>query len=312
MKLQILLALTVWTILGFFNNSAFGEINASPSLGDEGQVIAHQGRALQSTSSGQFIGTNFWVYPTVNTTNVSWPAQRATALNVMMGESSPNQDFQPLQTGKLGKVSMITLLPNGGGQQLRAGLKLGRTTTFHASQIWYEVSSSDPGNVMYLKGTFSGLSVSRLGKNWTSGATFGTGDPLINEVTIAGVANGFVSNGSEADNDAIRKFVERNRPWSMKFRYGIGDSVLSSVTVEFNLERPRLDTFIGEGKKPMYYMRGSPLGKYDVRFTSNVNIPWEQWTKVQFPQKAFQPDFAFPFPFSGNGFIRVLMTEPTD
>jgi hypothetical protein len=100
----------------------------------------------------------------------------------------------------------------------------------------------------------------------------------------------------------------------MKFQYGIGDSVLSSVTVEFNLERPVLHTFLGEGKRPMYYLRGSPLGEYEVRTTFDPTLPWERWTRVQFQQKAFQPDFAFPFPIQpGNGgFIRVLMTEPTD
>ncbi len=311
MKITTLLVLMVF---GLFNISSFGA-TASPSLGDEGQVVVvHQGRTLQSASGSQFFGTNSWIYPTLNTTNVSWPAQRAKALNVMMGESSPNPDFQPLQAGKLGKISFITLLPDGGGQQLRAGLRHGRSTPFRASKIWYEISSSDPGNVMYLRGTFPGLSVSRIGKNWTSGANLSSGDPLINEVTIAGVANGFVSNGSEADNKAIRDFIEQNRPWSMTFRYGIDNSVLSSVTVEFNLERPRLDTFIGEGKKPMYSLRGSPLGEYEVRTTFDPTLPWERWTRVQFQQKAFQPDFAFPFPIQpGNGgFIRVLMTEPTD
>lgn len=301
--------LLVLMVFGLFNINSFGA-TASPSLGDESRLMVNRGRALQSTSSGgQFIGTNFWVYPTVNTTNVSWPAQRSTALNVMMGESSPNQDFQPLQAGKLGKASFITLLPNGEGQQLRAGLRFGRSTPFKASQIWYEISSSDPGGVMSLKGTFTGLSVSRIGKNWTAGTTASSGDPLINEITIAGVANGFVSNGSEADNKAIRDFIEQNRPWSMTFRYGIGASVLASTTVKFNLQRPTLEIFKENGKL-MFVIDGDPLGRYQVQGSPDLRRPLNQWNKVQLPH-VVQPNFAFPFPTGSNAmFINVLMIEP--
>jgi hypothetical protein len=145
-----------------------------------------------------------WVYPTLNVTNAGWPAQRSAVLTIMKNGGESDQ-FKPLGGSELGKSWMVTLF-NGEGYQLRGGIRLGRTNKFRASEIGYEIRSSDPANILQLRGRFTGLSVSRIGVDWDTGLTLSAGDPLVNEIAIAGVANGFVSSGPK-DDEIIRKFI---------------------------------------------------------------------------------------------------------
>jgi hypothetical protein len=200
---------------------------------------------------------------------------------------------------------MVTLF-NGEGYQLRGGIRLGRTNKFRASEIGYEIRSSDPANILQLRGRFTGLSVSRIGVDWDTGLTLSAGDPLVNEIAIAGVANGFVSSGPK-DDEIIRKFIEDNRPWSIKFSFTLGTNVISR-TVPFNLPTPEIQTFWEKGG-PRWFVHGSPIGSYTVRYSTNSTLPWGQWKDFDFGRK-ITPNFLFPFPPGDPVFLRALMIEP--
>lgn len=219
-----------------------------------------------------------------------------------MKNGGGSDQFSPLSRQEFGKNWMITLTTNGGGYELRAGLRLGRTNQFRASEIQYEVSSSDPGNIFAVKGNFPGLSVSRIGIDWTTGTTYSNGDPVVNEVIIFGVSRSFSS-----PSEVIANFVANNRPWTVTFTYRVNGNLVASRDVQFNLPTPKLQTFWEGGRNPRWFIEGSTLGLYQLQFRTNATLG--EWRTFD-PGRKISPNFLFPFPTNPPVFLRVFMSEP--
>lgn len=319
MKRYINLIFVTWlALVATLTTSATETPTTVSSTGDEvGGPRLHGNRApaLSGTIPATPEMSRIWVYPTLNVTNTAWPAQRATALNAMKGDGepagNPPGNFVPLNVeGQLATAQMITLSGNAAGQQLRAGFRFVRTNQFRA-HVQYELRSSDPQNLMRLSGTLTGLSVSRIGVDWKTGATHSSGDPLINDLIIAGVANGFISSGS-ADDEKIIRFLADNNPWGWSWTYTVEGFAPMSVTVFFNWPLPKLEMVRGIPLGGLKFILTGQSGTYEIRETLNPSQPFTQWkrsTVVQKPSTIHSVEVGFPLGQVGHNFLGAVRLE---
>ncbi len=222
-------------------------LKVSQSLGDDGESIALARQIAKQSIGRQNISGGpkgeIYAFVSLNTTNTSWPQQRENALQgtklggVPVGQ--PPANFTPLAPGQLGEPWMTTLTENGGGYQIRFAFHYWSPTKFKASTVKFKIGSSDSENKMNFTGTFPGLSVSRIGTDWTDGKVYSNGDPLINEVVIAGVANAFIANSKDATMlEEIRRFIADHKPWSISCAYTVDGFAPISKALSFNVQEP--------------------------------------------------------------------------
>jgi hypothetical protein len=221
-------------------------------------------------------------YSTPNTTNAAWVGVRDDALQGLMDGGVPFDSFVPIKSGNR---TAATLLPGGGGFQVRAGLVLTTVLPFYPSNVFYKISSSDPENHFRFEGTFSGLSVSRWGVGVNNGFLYTNGNPLITTLYAAGVANGFLSSGAE-DTERIAGFIEANRPWVVTATYGIiGTDIIVKGELPFNFPPPTFRLKVINGRPKLLIFGAS--GTLDIRRSDSSTLPWENWEKLQW---VFQPN----------------------
>jgi hypothetical protein len=283
MKKFFVIGLTlIWAMVA----SAFAAAPlSSPSLGDEGSEVVSQPPAhvlsLGRTSIGKQ-GFGGWegqvfIWPSVNTTNTAWPQQRDAAIKAMVDHGLTFQSI----TG-LANPSMVTLGPNGTGTNIRGAFFMESSTNnpFFASELEYEISSSDGQNALKFSGTFTGLSVARTGVG-TDGSTYTSGNPPITSVYSAGVGNGFLAEDA-AGVSQIQRFIDGNRPWSVTFRYAIPRTGLSiERTVWFNQNPPTLQiSRNGTGNLIVTVLGGNP-GTLDLRGSRTLRGDWAHVTWVE-------------------------------